>query len=310
MGFPFHTIQVEGQAIEDGFLRATYMHDEPLIHQNDPHLIAISAYAKQYVSVLLSGEGSDELMGGYVRYRALGYQNLLKNFGWILNVLPESSMNNRLKKLKKFNALRNPKIQSLWNAANYYPTDYQRYGLEYAGIQNNYRYKILDEAESLYGKNAFRNALYLDQHTYLCSLNNRNDRTTMAASIECREPFLDYRLIAGLGSLDDKWLMRSGVGKHILRQCMSLQLGTEVTRFRKIGFSIPWQATLDASPLLQELWEKLPEHPSLQTGILGDLNVQQIKKDYANGNTFLEVLLRQLLMFALWYDSYMLKKLT
>ncbi|UPT70299.1 MAG: asparagine synthase C-terminal domain-containing protein [Flavobacterium sp. JAD_PAG50586_2] len=71
---------------------------------------------------------------------------------------------------------------------------------------NEYRHKILKEAQELYPKNLQRQALYFDQHTYMCSLLDRNDRCTMGTSIECREPFLDQRLVAGLGTLDDKWM--------------------------------------------------------------------------------------------------------
>ena len=80
------------------------------------------------------------------------------------------------------------------------------YGIN-APPKNEYRKQIYKDAKSLYPDNLRRQALYFDQHTYLCSLLDRNDRCTMGASIECREPFLDPRLIVGLGSLDDKWLI-------------------------------------------------------------------------------------------------------
>src|SRR2546430_5124453 len=50
---------------------STWLNDEPLVHGNDLHLLAIAAYAKSRVTVLLSGEGADETLGGYVRYRPL-----------------------------------------------------------------------------------------------------------------------------------------------------------------------------------------------------------------------------------------------
>jgi asparagine synthase (glutamine-hydrolysing) len=305
LGFPFHSLELSGSSIEDGYLRATYVHDEPLIHQNDPHLIAISSYAKQFVSVLLSGEGSDELMGGYIRYRPLSFQKSILPIKILVNFIPDKYLDNRLKKLKKFCSIGNSKQQVLWNASNYYPADYLKYQLDYTGINNPYRMKILDEGATLYGDNTLRQALYLDQHTYLCSLNNRNDRTTMAASIECREPFLDYRLLTGLGSLPNKWLISKGVGKYILRKTMSDLLGNEVTQFRKIGFSIPWQETLNASPLLTELWRNLPGHEALKFGILDSLNVKRMMDEYERGDKSLESLLRHLLMFVLWHDTYM-----
>lgn len=58
--------------------------------------------------------------------------------------------------------------------------------------------QMMREAQELYHNDIKRQTFYFDQHTYLCSLLDRNDRTTMGAVIECREPFLDPRLVAGL----------------------------------------------------------------------------------------------------------------
>lgn len=309
LGFPFHSVSLSDFDIEKEFISATYANDEPLVHQNDPHLIAISRYAKDYVSVLLSGEGSDELMAGYVRYMPIAYKNSLYPFRFFFNFLPNSILSNRLLKLKKFLEICSNSKMALWNSSIYYPADFVKFGIESAGISNPYRMKILDEGADLYGNNTLRQAMYLDQHTYLCSLNNRNDRTTMAASIECREPFLDYRLLAGLGKLPNKDFVRSGVGKYLLRRTMAPLLGNDVTRVRKIGFSIPWSATLNASPTLKSLWDSMPEHEALKIGILSDLNVRELMMQYNRGNIALEGLLRQLLMFVLWHDTYLNNKL-
>ena len=103
--------------------------------------------------------------------------------------------------------------------------------------ENEYRNKIYEEAKSIYPKNLRRQALYFDQHTYLCSLLDRNDRCTMGASIECREPFLDQRLLAGLGTLDDKWLFKGKKGKFILKSAMQSRLPEEILTFKKVGLS-------------------------------------------------------------------------
>src|SRR5207247_1150473 len=52
---------------------ATRFHDEPLVHGHDMHILAISRLAKSKVTVLQSGEGADELFGGYVRHRLFLY---------------------------------------------------------------------------------------------------------------------------------------------------------------------------------------------------------------------------------------------
>ena len=75
--YRFNTIKLEDEDLYNHLIKATYYQDEPIMHLNEPHLLAISEFAKPKVKVLLSGEGADELMGGYVRYKALEYPSLL-----------------------------------------------------------------------------------------------------------------------------------------------------------------------------------------------------------------------------------------
>lgn len=70
----------------------------------------------------------------------------------------------------------------------------------------------------------------------------------MGASIECREPFLDQRLLAGLGSLNDKWLFKGKKWKYILKSAMKNRLPKEILTFKKVGLSVPWAYYLLKSP--------------------------------------------------------------
>jgi asparagine synthase (glutamine-hydrolysing) len=63
--------------------------------------------------------------------------------------------------------------------------------LQPLGIEENTHKPNIRRSKIMYPNSLRRQALYFDQHTYLCSLLDRNDRCTMGASIECREPFLD-----------------------------------------------------------------------------------------------------------------------
>jgi asparagine synthase (glutamine-hydrolysing) len=308
LNFPFHSIKLAPKDLGQLYLDATYHNDEPLIHQNDPHLIAISRFAKNQVKVLLSGEGADELMAGYVRYKPLEYIRILRNLRGLLNYMPKKLRSHRVVKLSKYLSLNAQHESVIWNASNMFPSDYIELGITAFNIENPYRLNMAIEAEKCYPNDELRQTLYLDQHTYLCSLNNRNDRTTMAASIECREPFLDYRLIEGLGKLPTSLLMRNGVGKIILKNALRKELGKDVLSFRKIGFSIPWADTIKEIPYFLDLVSNLPSHPALKLGILEHLDIQMLLNDYRRGNTKNEGLIRHLLMFVIWHDNYFLKK--
>ena len=70
-GYSFNHTKLENESLYQNLIETSYYNDEPLMHLNEPHLLAIAKLAKPKVKVLLSGEGADELLGGYIRYKAL-----------------------------------------------------------------------------------------------------------------------------------------------------------------------------------------------------------------------------------------------
>lgn len=237
--YEFNKLELRDEQVYQQLLSATYFQDEPLMHLSEPHLLALSKLAQPNVKVLLSGEGGDELMGGYVRYKPLQFPSLLQA-ATMLNKLDVFSKKMRYDKLARYASIDNPRDLVLYNGSNIFPKDIaENFGIHRAP-ENQYRHEIYRQAQELYPNNLRRQALYFDQHTYLCSLLDRNDRCTMGASIECREPFLDQRLLAGLGSLDDKWLFTGKKGKYILKTSMQERLPEDILKFRKVGLSTPW----------------------------------------------------------------------
>lgn len=246
-GYGFHTMQLEDNNLFDKLVDSTYFQDEPIMHLSEPHILALAQMAKPSVKVLLSGEGADELMGGYVRYKALKYPSLLNTIATIGH-LDYFTTKPRYEKLARYSQIKNPDDLVIYNGCNIYPNDIAKtFGIT-TPPKNEYRNQILEDAKSLYPDNLRRQALYFDQHTYLCSLLDRNDRCTMGASIECREPFLDQRLIIGLGSLEDKWLFTGKKWKYILKSAMASRLPDEILNFKKVGLSVPWGDYLVKSP--------------------------------------------------------------
>ena len=246
-GYGFHTMQLEDNNLFDKLVDSTYFQDEPIMHLSEPHILALAQMAKPSVKVLLSGEGADELMGGYVRYKALKYPSLLNTIATIGH-MDYFTSSPRYEKLARYSQIKNPDDLVIYNGCNIYPNDIAKtFGIT-TPPKNEYRNQILEDAKSLYPDNLRRQALYFDQHTYLCSLLDRNDRCTMGASIECREPFLDQRLIIGLGSLEDKWLFTGKKWKYILKSAMASRLPDEILNFKKVGLSVPWGDYLVKSP--------------------------------------------------------------
>jgi asparagine synthase (glutamine-hydrolysing) len=301
--YGFNSIRVENNQLYDLLYETTWYHDEPLVHLNEPHLVAISKFAKPKVTVLLSGEGSDELMGGYVRYKALKNPSLLKLYGQLLS-LSFIKLPHRFDKLKRYASLPNLEDQVAYNGANIYPKDIANwFGLS-TEPTNTYRHSIYAEAKSLYPEDAQRQALYFDQHTYMCSLLDRNDRTTMGASIECREPFLDQRLIAGLGTLDAKWLFSGKKGKFILKHSMEHRLPQEILQFKKIGLSVPWGSYLAQNSLFKDEMTAMLQSDLFKMPVFDKIDGKRVVNSFLAGNSNLMTFVMPLFMFHIWKKTY------
>lgn len=305
INFPFHSIYLEGHDLFQTLNKSIYQLDEPLAHMNDPQILAVSEYAKNYVKVLLSGEGADELIGGYVRYKTFRYMGLRHQINMMLRLTPDKYKSPRIKKLERYLKVGSINQLIVTNSANYFESDFDELGLSYLGITNAYRAEILKEAKRIYPNSAMRQLLYYDQHTYLQSLNDRNDRATMGASIECREPFQDYRLAEGLGTLDLKWLTSGKKGKRILKETMQKYLPEYITKFRKIGLSVPWIQLIKQSPELNDLWNNFSANPSLENDTLDKVDLKSILKDINNEVVSkYEPLALQYFMFYIWKNNY------
>jgi asparagine synthase (glutamine-hydrolysing) len=302
-GYGFHTMQLEGEALYDNLIESTYLQDEPIMHLSEPHLLAISKMAKPLVKALISGEGADELMGGYVRYKTLQYPSLLKSIATIGN-MDLFEKNPRYEKLIRYAQISKKSDLIFYNGSNIYPADISKTFGIHTAPQNEYRMEIYKEAKSLYPDNLKRQVLYFDQHTYLRSLLYRNDRVTMGASIECREPFLDQRLIVGLGSLDDKWMFTGKKGKFILKSAMEDRLPQEILKFKKVGLSAPWGDYLIKSPAFKDKLESFSKSDLFQMPYFEHINIKTLIKNLEKGDIRIVPYIMPLFMMHIWMKSY------
>lgn len=301
--YGFHTIQLEDNFLYEKLIASTYFQDEPIMHLSEPHLLAVSQLAKPFVKVLLSGEGADELMGGYVRYKPLQYPNLLSSVAALGNIALFSKKP-RYEKLVRYSQIKSNEGLIIYNGSNIYPNDIAKnFGIK-SEPENAFRKNKYEEAKSLYPNNLRRQALYFDQHTYLCSLLDRNDRCTMGASIECREPFLDPRLIVGLGSLEDKWLFTGKKGKFILKSAIENRLPSEILQFRKIGLSAPWGDYITKSPAFKEELQAFATSELFRMPPFENINAARLIQNLQKGDNSVLSYVMPLFMMHIWLKNY------
>lgn len=306
LNYPFHSIKLEGNELYNTLIQSIHHLEEPLVHMNDPQILAISRYAKKHVKVLLSGEGADEIMGGYVRYKTFRYIGLRNQIYYTLKLTPEKYKNNRLKKLERYLKIGGLNQLIMGNASNYFESDFDELGINYLGISNDYRSRIMQEARLVFPNNPTKQLLYYDQHTYLQSLNERNDSATMAAGIECREPFQDYRIVEGIGTLNTNWLTAGKKGKKILFETMKHHLPENITSFRKIGLSVPWIKQIKESESLSELWNSFMISHKFNQEILDKVDIKPAIAIINKGeSSHYEPLVLQYFMYYIWTQNHL-----
>jgi asparagine synthase (glutamine-hydrolysing) len=302
-GLELHEERIPAEQLLDRLQEVYRFADEPLAHGSDIHLLALSRLAGKDVRVLLSGEGADELLGGYLRYRPLYYPWLLSCVGPVAGrTLARWGRGNRWKRLGRFLAQPGIRAKVLHNAAEIYPDELRRIGMSPSG-EFPFHERVLGEAASLYPKQPVRQAMYLDQHTYLCSILDRNDRMTMAASVECRTPFLDHRLVEGVAALPSPALWTRSLGKQLLRNSVGSRLPKSVLTHPKLGFSVPYSHYLRRVDSLRDVVLQLPGLAPICDGPFDKKRLGAVLRNFLAGDDRYQYLVRQLVMIAVWYGE-------
>ena len=243
--------------------------DEPSADAGALPVWFLSRMTRRHVTVALSGEGADELFGGYVTYLADRYA------GWLRHVplplrraalrvaarLPVSDEKIGLEyKLKRFleGSLLDPVEAHLyWNGTC---SPRQRRAL--IGEERPVALPALPDCGSV---NRF---LYLDQLCYLPDdILNKCDRMSMAHSLEVRPPFLDHRIVEFAASLPERWKVRGRTLKFLLRELMRDKLPRPVVSRPKEGFDIPAHQWL-RGPLRELLCDTVNESSVRRFGLL------------------------------------------
>jgi asparagine synthase (glutamine-hydrolysing) len=249
-----HEVVISPEDFFNALPNLIWHEDEPLAHPSSVALYFVSKLASEHVKVVLTGEGSDELMAGYARYRktilnlALGEQyhrivpsgvrDLVRRQ---LDGMTGSKL--RLKLRRTFLNL-SPDIESIYfdNFAVFSrsaqeqllrPETVDRMGgiAPYAGVNELLGHT---DAQSLLDR-----LLYADIKTYLHELLMKQDQMSMAASVESRVPFLDHKLVEFTSSLPERLKLNRWTTKYVLRQSMKGVLPPAILERPKMGFPVP-----------------------------------------------------------------------
>ncbi len=244
--------------------------DEPIAHPSSVALYFVSKLASEHVKVVLTGEGSDETLAGYNRYRVTAYnacfgaayEKYLPAFARsgvarALAALPATSRFGQL--ASRTFLTRGAGLDELYfdNFAVFGRAAQRQLLLPEVSdqLKGTDPYAAYHAALSrVVGKPLISQLLYADVKTYLHELLMKQDQMSMAASIESRVPFLDHPLTEWVAALPENMRLRGTTTKWILRAAMKDQLPPAILDRKKMGFPVPVGAWLRHRwrPLLDE----------------------------------------------------------
>ena len=277
VGSANHQIEFKSNDVERLLRDAVYHSECPLKETYNTCSLALSKSVKEEnIKVVLSGEGSDEFLGGYVGYRLDLQRDQSKEDRTIEYLLEEQ---NRVK---------------LWGDADFF-YEYNHY--EYNQVKNDLysdqvknKYSQFDciqnlgiNKERLSGRHVFHKRSYLDFKLRLSDhlISDHCDRVTYANSIEGRYPFLDIELIEFIKTIPPEIKIKGMVEKYILKEVAKKYLPAEVTNRQKFSFVAPDSTQLIRSnnPWIEDL---LSYETIKRQGFFNPDVVERLKKMYRN----------------------------
>jgi asparagine synthase (glutamine-hydrolysing) len=231
--------------LADAVEQISYYSDEPSADAGALPVWFLSQMSRKDVTVLLSGEGADELFAGYLTYRADRYGAAARRVpafarkaalacAGLLPVSDEKiSFEYKVKRFLQGSLLAPELAHVFWNGT-----------FSEAEKRSLFRYPNSDPLAAIIAdredRSRLQHSLDFDQRYYLPDdILYKVDRISMAHSLEVRPPFLDPRIVDFANSLPDHFKLRGSESKVVLRRLMKGRLPSSTLRRPKVGFDIP-----------------------------------------------------------------------
>jgi asparagine synthase (glutamine-hydrolysing) len=313
-----HEIVIDDHDFFGALPKLIWHEDEPIAHPSSVPLYFVSVLASKHVKVVLTGEGSDELLAGYGKYpRALvnwragsAYRAVPEALrGWVANtMLPQ--LPGRFARYAKRSFLAMPRTPEAMFFDNFASIGLRRQSALLAGTfaSNSTPDRAYGASRAYFEKPNGRSTildrlLYTDLKTYLVELLMKQDQMSMAASIESRVPFLDHHLVEFAAALPARMKLRGFTTKWILREAVRGLLPQAILTRPKMGFPVPF------GMWMKEHWQSvardvLLDRRTRERGIIEPRAVEHLISAHADGRQEGADAIWSLLNLELWYRTF------
>ncbi|MGH8252445.1 MAG: asparagine synthetase B family protein, partial [Steroidobacteraceae bacterium] len=310
IGSRHHCLMLSPSDVLPALERWVNVFDEPFGDQAALPTMLLAQYARRTVTVVLTGEGADEVFGGYSNYaKRLREERITGVLGgrlsplpWLVRRLPARLARDRILKAAALpRARRYATIPNIFDAVlrREYFTD---------SFRHSAAASIADRAEALYAEcdspSYLDHLLHIDARLWLADdLLAKVDRSTMAHSLEARVPYLDHALYGWCARLEAGLKLSGGAGKLLLKRLAERYLPPDIVHRPKQGFMMPLHRWL-AQELRAEVAEALGPAGLQRRGLIEPTAIVRLQSEHASGRKNHAMRLWALLILERWFARY------
>jgi len=273
----YHTAHRVEQVDPDDFdliERLADLYDEPYADSSALPTYRVCELAKKQVTVVLSGDGGDENLAGYRRYRWHTYEEKMRSllpagirrplFGFLGTAYPKADWAPKIFRAKStFQAMARDSLEGYLHSVSILSNEMRGSLFSDALKQDLQGYRAV-EVFRRYARQAptehpLSLVQYLDMKTYLPGdILTKVDRASMAHALEVRVPILDHQLVDWISGLPPEMKLRGREGKYIFKKALEPALPDEILYRQKMGFAVPLAS-----------WFRGPLREKVREGLLG-----------------------------------------
>jgi asparagine synthase (glutamine-hydrolysing) len=307
-----HHVEQVGKDDFDLIDQLAGLYDEPFADSSAIPTYRVCELARKRVTVALSGDGGDENLAGYRRYRMHLYEEKIRStiplaarkpmFETLGNLYPKADWAPRIFRAKStFEALARDSVEGYFHTVSLmgdkmraclFSDSFKRRLQGYQAAE-----VLRAHAEKCPAKDPLSRAQYLDLKTYLVGdILTKVDRASMAHALEVRVPLLDHKLVEWMSGLPASMKLRGTEGKYVFKKALEPYLPDDILYRKKMGFSVPL-ASWFRGPLRQRVREALLGPTLADTGMFNTAYLRDMVDQHQSGRRDYSVSMWTLLMF-------------
>ncbi len=274
------------------------IYDEPYADSSALPTYRVCELAKKQATVVLSGDGGDENLAGYRRYRWHTYEDRMRSimpdairkplFGFMGQVYPKADWAPKIFRAKStFESIARDSLEGYFHSVSVQSNEFRAQLFSQQLKQDLQGYQAVEvfrrHAKNTSIDNAQSLVQYLDMKTYLPGdILTKVDRASMAHALEVRVPLLDHQLVEWIAGLNPELKLKGREGKYIFKKSLESYLPNDILYRPKMGFAVPLDSWFKG-PLKEQVKESLLGETMMQSGLFDQDFLHKIVSQHQSG---------------------------